>query len=125
MTKVLIVEDDVFVGRTFERIFSLNKYEVVLVGTGKEGLEQAKTARPDLIMLDILMPDIDGIEVLRRLKRDVATSKIPVVIVTNSAEEKQVKQARSLGAVDYLLKAEYTPDQLVEKIKRCLQAGKS
>jgi len=115
----------VFVGRTFERIFSLNKYEVVLVGTGKEGLEQVRTARPDLIMLDILLPDIDGIEVLRRLKGDVATSKIPVVIVTNSAEEKQVKQARSLGAVDYLLKAEYTPDQLVEKIKRCLQTGKS
>lgn len=120
MAKLLIVEDDPLMSRMYEKIFKFEGYEVELSVNGEEGLEKAKTAKPTLILLDIMMPKMNGLEVLEKLKADPAIKTIPVVMLTNLAGQQDAEKALSMGAVKYIIKSEYEPKQVANMIKEIL-----
>lgn len=120
LTKVLLVEDDKMILDMYTLKFSQEGYKVYSADNGKEGLDLAKKEQPDVILLDIILPQMDGFSVLKRLKSDNSTKNIPVVLLTNLGQDGDVKKGLELGAIDYLIKANYTPSQVVEKIKSLL-----
>ena len=121
MAKILIVEDDPLISRLYEKIFTFEKYEVSLAPDGQEGLDKARLEKPTLILLDIMMPKMNGLQVLERLKADPETKKIPVVILTNLAGEKDAETALTKGAVKYIVKSEHDPKQITDMVKEILK----
>jgi len=118
MAKILIIDDEKPILNMYKE--SLNKYQVLTAKNGQEGLDMAEKETPDLILLDIIMPEINGLDVLSKLKSDKNTASIPIVILTNLPEEASKEKATQLGATDYLVKAENEPDKLAEKVKGIL-----
>ncbi len=119
-TKVLLVEDDKMIIDMYTLKFTQEGYDVVQAENGKDGLELAKKERPDIILLDIILPQMDGFTVLKELKADANVKDIPVVLLTNLGQDGDVKKGLELGANDYLIKANYTPSQVVDKVKSVL-----
>jgi len=122
---VLLVEDEPLLIDLYEERFSEEPFELSTAETGEEALKLARAGRVDLILLDILLPGINGFEVLRQLKADMETRDIPVIVLTNLGSEQSDKDkqlAISLGAVDYLVKSYHTPDEMVKIIERRLNA---
>ncbi len=117
---VLLVEDDAFLARIYAQKFEEASYDVHLVGTGEDGLKMAGRDKPSIIVLDILLPGIDGFEVLEKLKQDPATQGIPVVVLSNLGQKEDVDKATSLGAVGYLIKAHALPQDLLHKANEVL-----
>ena|SRR4030042_2200251 len=120
MAKILIVEDDPLISRLYEKIFSFEGYEVSLAPDGQEGLDKARLEKPTLVLLDIMMPKMHGLEVLERLKVDPETKNIPVVILTNLAGEKDAETALTKGAVKYIVKSEHDPKEITDMVKEIL-----
>ncbi len=120
MAKILIVEDDSSILNLYQKAFSLEGYEVVVARDGEEGLATAKSALPALILLDVMMPKMNGIELLDMLRAAPETAKIPVVVYTNLGSEKDEETIMSKGAVKYLQKSDYDPQQVVEIVKQIL-----
>ena len=115
--KVLIVEDDRAIRRAME--FQIGqKYAVVTADNGEEGLAQAASQKPDLILLDLIMPKMGGFEALKQLKEDPVTKNIPVIIFSNLSQETDVEQAKKMGAVDFYVKSDLSIDELMEKIDK-------
>lgn len=118
---ILLIEDDKLIREIYT--FTLQKagYEVFAAADGDEGVQHAKN-HPDakLIFLDVIMPEANGVEVLKKLKADPATAKIPVILLSNLTDEKVVDEAIKLGASEYLVKAEISPTQLVDKAREIL-----
>ena len=121
MARILIIEDDPYVQRFYRRVFAFQNYEVELASNGEEGIEKAKILQPNLILLDIIMPGIDGLEVLKRLKTDSVTQTIHVLMLTNLGEEQTVARAMELGAEGVLIKANVSPEQLVTEVEKYIQ----
>ena len=119
-TKVLLVEDDKMILDMYTLKFVQEGYKVVQAENGKDGLAMAKKENPDVILLDIILPQMDGFSVLKKLKSDSATKNFPVILLTNLGQDGDVKKGLELGAIDYLIKANYTPSQVVEKVKSLL-----
>ena len=115
--KILIVEDDLDLLGVLTKKFTMEKFEVSQASDGKIGLEQALRHHPDLILLDILMPVMDGITMLGELRKDSWGKTVPVILLTNLSDEKQVAQAMKHGAYDYLVKADWNLDDVVKKVK--------
>lgn len=122
MAKILIVEDDVLLSKMYTSIFSSGDYQVDSAVDGQDGLEKARTNRPDLILLDIMMPKLNGMEVLSKIKSDPDLEQIPVVILTNLAGDNDVQTALGMGAVRYIIKSEVKPKE-VEAIVSEILAG--
>jgi len=120
MKKILFIEDESALQETFRGILREEGYEMISAMDGEEGLRLAKTEKPDLILLDLVLPKIDGFKVLKRLKEDPETKKTPVVILTNLEDVENVNKALELGATTYLVKASYSPEEILEKIRRIL-----
>lgn len=120
MAKILIVEDDPLMSRMYQKIFTFEGYEVDMAGDGEEGLEKAKTVLPTIILLDVMMPKMNGIQVLEKLKLDPATKDMPVVMLTNLAGQQDAETALAKGAVKYIVKSEYEPKQVVGMVKEIL-----
>ncbi len=121
MPKVLLlIEDDPLMFRMYKKIFELEGYEVELARGGQEGLAKAKSDKPSLILLDIMMPKMDGFEVLANLKKDPETEAIPVVVLTNLAGQEDAEKALSLGAVKYIVKSEQDPKEVTRIVKEVL-----
>jgi len=118
MKKILIVDDEEAIIKMYAT--ALSGYNVIPAKTGVEALELAKSENPDLIYLDIIMPRLNGLDVLRRLKNDGLTKDIPVVLLTNLPEEASADKAKSLGAVGYFVKAEYEPEKVAEETKKLI-----
>lgn len=110
MAKVLVIEDDLAISGLYQRTLTLSGYEVILALDGEEGLAKARAELPDIILLDIVIPKINGLEVLRQLKADSNTQKIPVVVMTNSIKYKDEEVVS--GAVKYIVKSDYEPRQI-------------
>ncbi len=123
MTTLLIIEDDPLVLRMYQQAFEFNKHKTYIASNGEEGLQKAKTDKPDAILLDIMMPNIDGLEVLKKLKLDPETKKIPVIMLTNIGKDATVSKALSLGAVKYITKVDNTPKQVVEQVEQIIDAS--
>ena len=117
--KVLVVDDDDRVREMIEFRLTLFGYEVVQATNGQEGLVAVRREQPDLVLLDVMMPELDGFQVCRRLKQDEATKGIPVVMLTPKAEAKDVTRAFESGADDYVVKP-YDPAVLQAKVKKNL-----
>lgn len=123
MSKVLlIVEDDPLMARMYQKIFKFEKYDVDTAENGEEGLDKARKIKPTVILLDIMMPKMNGLQVLEKLKLDPDTKKIPVVMLTNLAGEKDAENALMKGAVKYIVKSEYEPKQVVTMVKQIIAA---
>ena len=123
MAKILlIVEDDPLMSRMYQKIFTFEKYTVLTAENGEIGLEAARKNKPMLILLDVMMPKMNGLQVLEKLKLDPETKSIPVVMLTNLAGEKDAETAMMKGAVKYVVKSEYEPKQVVAMVKEILAA---
>ena len=118
--KILLVEDDPTIIQMYTIKFK-EKYEVVQTGDGASALELAKKEQTDIILLDIIIPQLDGFEVLTRLKADSALKNIPVILLTNLAQDSDKEKGEKLGAKAYMVKAEYTPTQVLTKIEEYLK----
>ena len=119
-TKILIVEDDPLMMRLYSKVFSIEGYEVATAGDGEEGLLEVHKEIPTLILLDVMMPKMNGLQLLEKLKADPATKKIPVIMLTNLAGEADAEAAITQGAVKYIVKSEYEPKQVVNMVKEIL-----
>lgn len=115
--KVLVVEDEEILLTALREELENGGYAVEGAGDGQEGLEKVKSFKPDLILLDLVMPKMDGMEMLHKLKDNGETRDVPVVILTNLSDYERISEALSLGAMDYLVKANYKLEDLLEKVK--------
>lgn len=121
--KILLVEDDPFLLSMYSTKFEMEGFSVVTGEDGEKGLRLASKEQPQIILLDVLLPKMDGFEVLKELKKNEETKNIPVILLTNLSQRDDVEQGLEMGAVDYLIKAHFMPSEVVEKIKKVL-AGK-
>ncbi len=119
-TKILIVEDDSFLAEMYQTKFNLEGFNVMVAGDGEVGLKLAKKENPGIILLDILLPKIDGFTVLRQLKSDAKTKSIPVILLTNLGQKDDIKKGLEQGAEGYMIKAHFMPSEVVDKVKKIL-----
>lgn len=123
MVKILIVDDEPILRKMYQIKFQNSGFEVITAQDGAEVFERIQESRPDLILLDVMMPKMDGFEVLARLKANQDFKNIPVVLLTNlSASELDRGKGLELGALDYLVKDNFTPADIVQKVKSYLTA---
>jgi len=121
MKKILLVEDEKILAEMYKDKFTQAGFEVFLALEAKEGLRLAKKERPDLIILDILLPRENGITFLTWLRKDEEISSIPVVAFSNYDDPETKREAAKLGVKEYLIKTNYTPQEIVEKVKNYLK----
>jgi len=118
--KILIIEDDKFLRELISKKLVNEGFAIVSAVDGAEALKKVKEEKLDLILLDLILPGVDGFEVLARIKSDPSVSSIPVVILSNLGQEEEIEKGLKLGAVSYLVKAYFTPAEIIEKIKEVL-----
>lgn len=119
--KILLVDDDPLIIRMYEYRLSRDGYEMVLAFDGEGAFAEAKKENPDIILLDLMMPKMNGVETLKMLKEDRATKKIPVMLLTNVGDDKAyVDLTKEIGAVDYLVKSQTSLKELAEKIAKVI-----
>jgi len=118
--KILFIEDESALQKSFSDMLSEKNYKIVSALDGEDGLRLAKSENPDLILLDLRLPKKDGFEVLELLKKDEATKRIPVIILTNLERAEDVQRALSLGATTYLVKSNYKLEEVTEMIEKAL-----
>ncbi len=119
-TKILIAEDDIQLLDMYKLKFGLEGFEVFSVEDGQSALDEIKRIQPDVLLLDIMMPLVDGFEVLRQVKQDPELSELLVIVLTNLADEKTAEQIYKLGATEYLIKSELTPLEVAVRVKELL-----
>lgn len=119
--KVLIVDDDAFLSGIYATKLELEGFEVIAARDGEEGMKAVLKEKPDIVLMDVLMPKLDGFEALKRIKADPETQDIPVIMLTNLGQKEDVEKGLQEGASDYLIKAHFVPAEAVEKIKVVLQ----
>jgi len=120
MKKILFIEDESALQKTFGDILRQNNYKMVSALDGETGLRLAKSEEPDLILLDLILPKLDGFEVLKKLREDSETKETPVIILTNLEGMKEINQAVELGATTYLVKTQYTIGEVIKKVKKAI-----
>ena len=118
--KVLLIDDDEALTTIFTAALTKEGYQVLVTNTGQEGIDKATTEAPNLILLDQVLPDLSGNDILKQLKLDEKTKNIPVIILSNFSQEELVKEAIDAGAADYVFKYQVEPKDVVEKIKSTL-----
>lgn len=124
MAKLMLVEDDPILVEMYQAKFELENHEVTVGTNGEECLKLLETETPDLILLDILMPKVNGFHVLKEIKKRPNLRQIPVILLTNLGEvevDMNKELARALGVADYLIKSHHTPDEVVEKVVKALE----
>jgi|SRR3990167_8311831 len=119
--KILVVEDDAMISSMYKTKFEADGFEVFIADNGASGLELAKKEMPDLIMLDVILPQLDGFAVLEQIKKDQAIKNIPVIMLTNLGTSEDKAKGETMGALDYFVKASLTPAQISAKIKEILK----
>ncbi len=115
--KVLIIDDEAILRKTLEEALS-SEFSAAIAIDGEDGYKKAKEFQPDLILLDIIMPNLNGIDTLKKLKEDPETKDTPVVVLTNVEKSDSVAEAISLGAKGYLVKGDYSTDEIIENVKK-------
>jgi len=123
--RVLLAEDDRFLRRAAEARLRRHGFEVLTAADGEEALRLARAEPLDLILLDVVMPKLQGFEVLKALKQDEATAHIPVIVLSNLGQERDVAQAKALGALAFLVKAHLSLQDLVDRVDAALATGKT
>jgi CheY-like chemotaxis protein len=121
--RILLVEDDRFLRKAVETTLKQQGYTVITAADGEEALRVARSAPLDLILLDLIMPNLNGCQVLDALKRDPPTAHIPVIILSNVGQDRDVQQAMEAGATAYFIKADLSLQALVQRVGEALAAG--
>lgn len=121
--KILIVEDDELMLRMYQKLFSYVGFETVVSKDGEEGLSLALSEKPKLIVLDIMMPKINGLDVLKALKENPETKNIPVVLLTNLSDDAVLTDAFRLGATGYLIKSQIANNELIDEVKQYVESN--
>jgi DNA-binding response OmpR family regulator len=120
--KILIVDDDPMLRKMYSKKFEIAGFEVEMARNGEECLEKVRSFKPNLILSDVMMPKIDGLDFLKQIKADADLSSIPVVLVTNvGAAEEDKKRGIELGASDYLIKSQHSPTEIIETAKKYIK----
>ncbi len=117
MKKILVIEDDKFLRELISRKIVSEGYDVAEAVDGKKGIEGVNKEKPDLILLDLILPEVDGFEVLAKIKSNPSSSQIPVIILSNLGRKEDIEKGLKMGAADYLIKARFTPDEIIEKVR--------
>ncbi|MBU2579172.1 response regulator [Patescibacteria group bacterium] len=120
MKKILLIEDESALQKALGDTLKINGYEMLSALNGQIGLDLAEAKKPDLILLDLILPKIDGFEVLKHLKENPETKDIPVIVLTNLEGIKDVSRVVEMGATTYLVKSDYSLKEIVSKIKEIL-----
>ncbi|MEK7519044.1 MAG: response regulator [Patescibacteria group bacterium] len=118
---VALIEDDPLIAEMYTTKFTKEGYDIRHAADGAEGLAMVKKQKPDIILLDIIMPKMDGFQVLTELRKDASFKNTPVIMLTNLGQEEDVKKGRELGATDYFIKTNFTPAAIVDKVKGILK----
>jgi CheY-like chemotaxis protein len=118
MKKILLIEDEEILINLLNKKLIQEDYEVSIARNGLEGLKKMKEIKPDLILLDIIMPKMGGIEVMEEIQKDEELKKIPIIIISNSGQPVEINRIQKLGAKDWLIKTEFDPQEVVDKIKK-------
>lgn len=121
--RVLLAEDDRFLRKAAEASLKRHGFTVLTAADGEEALRLAQAEMPDLVLLDLIMPKMQGFEVLRLLKQDPKTALIPVIVLSNLGQDSDVKTARDSGALDYLIKANLALEALVNRVEKVFAGG--
>lgn len=119
--RILLIEDEDYIRDLYKRQLNLAGFFTDGFGSGKEGMAALQKTTYNLILLDIMLPDTNGLEILKEIKQNIVTKNIPVVLLTNLGQEVVIEEGFKLGAEGYLIKASVTPDQIVQEIKSFLE----
>ena len=125
MAKLLIVEDDKIIINMYRVKFTNAGHEVKLAENGEEGLALMKSFHPDIVLMDLMMPIMDGFTAVTKAKADPAIKDIPIVVLTNLSQAEDVEEIIKIGAVDYIVKSHLTPAQILEKVTKLLSTKKA
>jgi len=118
MKKVLIVEDEDLIIDLLKKKLLQENYDVLTAHDGEEGLKVLRETKPDIVLLDIIMPKKNGYEVMEEMNKDPELKKIPVIIISNSGQPVELDKAKEMGAKDWLIKTEFDPQEVVEKVRK-------
>lgn len=118
--KILIVEDEEILLNLLKHKLEKEGYIISTAKNGEEGLEKIRKEKPNLVLLDIIMPKMDGIQFLKKKKREGEIKDIPVIIISNSGQPAELNQAQKLGADDWLVKTEFNPQEVIKKVERVI-----
>ena len=120
MKKILLIEDDKFLRELMVKKLLTMDYDVTSAVDGESGLSMIKEVKPDVVLLDLILPGINGFEVLEKAKQDPEIADIPVIILSNLGQKEDIERGQKLGAADFMIKAHFTPQEVVNKIKAIL-----
>ena len=123
MKKILIIEDDPFLSEMYAAKFVQNDFQTEVAADGKIGMVKIKANKPDLILLDIVLPKMDGFEILKKIKEDSKLKNIPVILLTNLGQKDEVEKGLALGADEYIIKAHFTPTAVVARVKDIMKSA--
>ena len=118
--KILIIEDEEVIIDLLQKKIIKEGYQVSIARDGEEGLKIMKEERPDLVLLDIIMPKKGGFEVMEEMQKDTELKKIPLIVISNSGQPVELDRAQKLGAKDWLVKTEFDPQEVIDKVRKQL-----
>lgn len=116
--KILLIEDEEILIGLLQKKLTIEGYEVALARNGEEGLQKMRESKPNLVLLDIIMPKMGGFEVLEEMQKDKELRRIPVIIISNSGQPIELDRAKKFGVRDWLVKTEFDPQEVIEKVKK-------
>lgn len=116
--KILLIEDEEIMVDLLTKKLEKEGYELSVARDGKEGLEMMKKERPDLVLLDIIMPKMGGFEVMEAMSKDSELKQIPIIVISNSGQPVELDRAQRLGARDWLIKTEFDPQEVLDKVNK-------
>ena len=119
---ILIIEDDKFYDNIFQKKFLMAGYDLTIATDGLQGVEQAIQRKPDIILLDLIMPNQDGFETIQKLKENQALQEVPIIVLSNLGQPNDIEKAKQLGAVDYIVKASISLQEVVDKVTAYLSS---
>ena len=114
MTKIILVEDDDFLIDVYKVKLEKEGFEVEVIKDGAKAFERIKEVKPAVVLLDIVLPNLDGREILKILKNDPETKNIPIIVLSNLAQEEEIQKSMELGAAKYLVKAQFIPSEIIQ-----------
>ncbi|MBN2093829.1 MAG: response regulator [Candidatus Zambryskibacteria bacterium] len=120
MKKILVIDDDQFFAKTLEKALPAEKYELLVAEDGEVGLEKLKSEKPDLIILDLMMPKLDGTAFLRKLQESKDLPKVPILVSSNLSSVKKISDVMSMGAVGYVIKSDESLQSIAQDIERVI-----
>jgi len=123
MKKILIIENEKLIGDLLQRKLAQEGYYVFRSEDGEAGLREIRDKKPDLVLLDVVLPRLNGLEVARAMKKEGLLDEIPVIIISNSGQPVEIDEAKELGVKDWLIKTEFDPAEVVEKVHRQIGEG--